>query len=143
MSPFRPVEIKLIVVLSFLVLIGSFLTLLKRQSAITSLDLGIFTGEDYYKYQYSLPSADDTGELDSTETETSGPEAIPDDPLIDINLAGYYDLQTLPGIGPALAARIIEYRDSVGRFQRVEDLLEVDGIGPVKLKRLRGQVVLK
>jgi len=57
--------------------------------------------------------------------------------LLDLNRAGLVELETLPGIGPALAQRIVEHRARVGRFGTLEDLLEVSGIGPATLERLR------
>lgn len=57
--------------------------------------------------------------------------------LIDINRADATELQNLPGVGPVLAERIVAYRDSVGRFERVEDLLDVSGIGETILASLR------
>lgn len=51
------------------------------------------------------------------------------DGLIDLNNADQAALETLPGIGPAIAQRIIEWRDSNGRFVSVDDLLAVSGIG--------------
>ena len=56
---------------------------------------------------------------------------------LDINRATAAELEQLPGIGPALAARIIAKRDSMGGFRRVDDLDAVRGIGPAKLQRLR------
>jgi len=49
-------------------------------------------------------------------------------------------LEELDGIGPTLAARIIEYRDAHGGFRSVEELAEVDGIGEVRLEALRQAV---
>jgi len=56
---------------------------------------------------------------------------------IDINLAEAWLLEALPGIGPSLAAAIIEYRDENGPFRSVEELTRVDGIGSATLERLR------
>ena len=58
---------------------------------------------------------------------------------VRINRASISELQQLPGIGPALAQRIVETRNS-GRFTSVEDLLRVPGIGKAKLAKLRDYV---
>jgi competence protein ComEA len=62
--------------------------------------------------------------------------------LININRATQKELETLPGVGPAYAARIIEYRDSKGYFTKVEDLTKVSGIGPATLEKLRPHVTV-
>ena len=61
---------------------------------------------------------------------------------IDLNRASAADLETLPGIGPATAAKILDWRDSSGPFRSVDDLLSVAGIGPAKLEALRDRVVV-
>jgi competence protein ComEA len=57
--------------------------------------------------------------------------------LVDINEADSKTLQTLPGIGPVLAERIIAYRDEHGPFASVEELASIKGIGPATLEQLR------
>ncbi|MDH3463022.1 MAG: helix-hairpin-helix domain-containing protein, partial [Acidimicrobiia bacterium] len=59
------------------------------------------------------------------------------DGLIDINRADAAELETLPGVGPVLAARIVDYRESVGGFESIEDLLQVAGIGESILASIR------
>mgnify|MGYP001205282259 CR=1 FL=1 len=59
---------------------------------------------------------------------------------IDINQAGSRDLERLPSIGPAMAKRIIDYRQNSGGFRQVEDLMKVKGIGHKKFNRLREHV---
>jgi len=56
---------------------------------------------------------------------------------LDLDSAGVADLDRLPGIGPVLAARIVEHRRLHGRFHHVDELLLVPGIGPRLLERLR------
>ncbi len=56
---------------------------------------------------------------------------------LDLNVAGPEELSALPGIGPALAQRIVAYRTQRGPFAAVDDLLAVPGIGPKTLERLR------
>jgi competence ComEA-like helix-hairpin-helix protein len=62
--------------------------------------------------------------------------------VIDLNLASKVDLETLPGIGPVLAQRIIDYRRAHGPYKKIADLRKVSGIGPKKLERLRLYLVI-
>src|SRR5262245_38906619 len=63
------------------------------------------------------------------------------DGRIDPNVATLEELEGLPGIGPARAAAIVAQRRERGRFRRLEDLLEVPGIGDKTLERLRPYLV--
>ena len=56
---------------------------------------------------------------------------------VDLNRATAADFDQLPGVGPVLAKRMVEYRKSVGRFYAVEDLRAVKGIGKKKFERLK------
>ena len=58
-------------------------------------------------------------------------------PPLDLNRATLGDLIRLPGVGPVLARRILEARETVGRFAGVDDLVGVRGVGSAKLDRLR------
>jgi competence protein ComEA len=60
--------------------------------------------------------------------------------LLDLNRATKQELQALPGVGPVLAGRIVAYRDSVGGFRKVDDLMGVKGIGSATLDRVRDLV---
>jgi len=59
---------------------------------------------------------------------------------VDLNRAGVEELSTLPGVGPVIAGRIVNYREEQGRFGRIEDLLNVRGIGEKKFLQLRDRV---
>jgi len=61
---------------------------------------------------------------------------------VSLNSATAEQLDTLPGIGPALAAQIIAYRQAQGPFTSVEQLTDVPGIGSAKLEQLRALVRL-
>jgi competence protein ComEA len=62
--------------------------------------------------------------------------------LVSLNRAGDKQLQELPGIGPALAGRIIAWREANGGFKSKQDLLKVSGIGPTLLEGLIDLVTL-
>jgi competence protein ComEA len=62
--------------------------------------------------------------------------------LISINRASDKELEELPGIGPALSARIIAWREANGGFKSIEDLLKVSGIGENLLSGLKDSVTL-
>ena len=64
------------------------------------------------------------------------------DGRVHLNSASAPELERLPGIGPALAQKIIQYREQHGPYQRLEDLLQVEGIGPAKLEGLREHIIL-
>ncbi|HRQ76295.1 MAG TPA: ComEA family DNA-binding protein [Phycisphaerales bacterium] len=64
------------------------------------------------------------------------------DMRINLNTATEAELQLLPGIGAALAMRIVEDRQERGAYQSVDDLQRVRGVGPVVLQRLREYVVV-
>lgn len=62
---------------------------------------------------------------------------------VNINKATASELETINGVGPALAEKIIAYRTANGRFATVEDLKNVSGIGEKKFETIRDAVVVK
>jgi len=76
----------------------------------------------------------------TTATVNIGGGATGGATVIDLNAATEQQLDTLPGVGPSTARAIIAYREKHGPFARIEDLLNVRGIGPAKLDALRGLV---
>ena len=59
---------------------------------------------------------------------------------IDLNRATAQDLTQLPGVGEAIAKRIVDFREQHGPFKRVEDLMKVKGIGEKSLEKIRPYV---
>jgi competence protein ComEA len=62
--------------------------------------------------------------------------------LIDINTASSQELETLPGIGPTTAQKIIEYREQNGAFVSIEDIINVSGIGPGIYERIKDLITV-
>ena len=63
-------------------------------------------------------------------------------PVVDLNTATIAELEGLPGVGPATAQAIIDWREQHGPFRSVDQLLEVRGIGEAKLAALRDRVTV-
>ncbi|MDR1590006.1 MAG: ComEA family DNA-binding protein [Oscillospiraceae bacterium] len=80
------------------------------------------------------PTPEPSPELSDTEHDAQG--------RVNINTASAGTLQELRGIGPALSARIIEYREQNGAFTAIDQLLEVTGIGNAKLADIRDHVTV-
>lgn len=62
--------------------------------------------------------------------------------LIDINTASSAELESLPGIGPTTAGKIIAYREQNGPFVRKEDIINVSGIGPGTYERIKDLITV-
>jgi competence protein ComEA len=63
--------------------------------------------------------------------------------LINLNTATVEELDSLPGIGPAIAKRIIDYRESASGFKNVEQITEVSGIGEATLTKIKDLVTVQ
>jgi len=62
---------------------------------------------------------------------------------VNINVASAEQLESLPGIGPKIAQRIITWRKENGKFQKIEDIMAVKGIGEKKFARLKELITVE
>lgn len=86
-------------------------------------------------------SSENSGESSGINTSENGGENSKNNTSrINLNTATLAQLQTLKGVGPKTAERIIAQRKRVGGFRRLEDLLQIKGIGPKTLNKFRGIV---
>lgn len=146
MVPFKPAEIRIIAALTVLALAGSVITILQRQGHFARLNLKMMTEKSIYNYSYSpkeISAANSQASQDQLKTLSTVPVAAPLDAKLDLNHVGLYDLEALPGIGPVMAQRIIDFRDSLGNFKSVDDLKNVKGIGPAKFALIKDKVEIK
>ncbi|MFH1277443.1 MAG: helix-hairpin-helix domain-containing protein [Candidatus Eisenbacteria bacterium] len=81
----------------------------------------------------------------SIEPEAESPgekKEEPEEDRIDLNRCDARELEELPGLGPVLARRVIDWREAHGPYGTVEDLVKVRGIGPKTLRRVRSRLVV-
>lgn len=76
----------------------------------------------------------------STQPTLSGGIAAPGEPLININTATAAELEMLPHIGPTTAQRIVEYRETYGPFETIEEIMEVPGVGRATYEEIRDRI---
>jgi len=93
-------------------------------------------------YVRACVAAEGVGYTVSTRRQAEEPVTPEPMPAVNINTADSELLQTLNGVGPALAERIIEYRRANGPFGEVEELLKVNGIGESTLEGFRDRVTV-
>lgn len=103
-------------------------------TAFLCLIIGIFIGRNLTNSYIKTNSSVNNG-TQSTESTLQQ-----NDGRIDLNTATLQQLELLPGIGNTIAQRILDYRAENGDFERIEDLLKVNGIGEKKLEQIRPYV---
>ena len=62
---------------------------------------------------------------------------------ININKATQTELETIPGVGPSTALKILDYREKNGKFSKIEDIKNVSGIGDAKYEKIKDYITLK
>ena len=136
---------KIVICLVLVILLGGGFWMLKHRHPALFLgepdliaDTKREAGESTPPAESSTPSTD---EVSTTRSEPLRHE--PKGGPIDINTATLEEFQSLPGIGAVIAKRIIDYRTINGKFDVVEDLAEVSGIGDKTIEKLRDRIVAR
>lgn len=104
--------------------------------AFLCLLLGVFLGRGSNKSYIKLQ---DIQSIQTQPTATKEPESLG---KININTATPDHLQLLPGIGESLAERIIDYREQHGDFTKIEELMNVSGIGEKKFANIKDYIMV-
>ncbi|HJF14104.1 MAG TPA: helix-hairpin-helix domain-containing protein [Enteractinococcus helveticum] len=87
-----------------------------------------------------VPDRQTTAEAPPNSLPSGGTGLAGSNPTVNLNTADSTELETLPGVGPATAEKIIAHREQHGAFAQLSDLEAVSGIGPATLERLDGLV---
>jgi competence protein ComEA len=90
---------------------------------------------------FRAPAPKQARSLPDSPPVVRAPSAFANDPLVFLSTAPAESLEVLPGIGPVLARRLVDARESRGPFVTWKDVDRVTGIGPRTLERLRGAAV--
>jgi competence protein ComEA len=80
--------------------------------------------------------------LAASAQDKPAPAAARPATLVNLNTATMAQLETLPGVGPKTAARIVEYRQKSGGFKKIEELMNVKGIGEKAFLKLKPQITV-
>ncbi len=123
MFGFTHQERAVILFLLFALIVGSAIALLKRRNSGFAPEL--------------IPPQSQKSEVDEPLKGNRKPFPNPIRRKVNINTAGLEELESLPGIGPALARRIIDYRTKNGRFKKIEEIEKVSGVGEKSFQRTK------
>ena len=117
------------------------------QADLHSLNLAAKMRDGEQIYVPEIHQVPDVGQTIPTSSSSAAPpqpsvrrSASSNGSRININTATFQELQTLRGIGPTMAQRIIEYRQTSGRFATVDDLTNVKGVGEKTLEKIRDSI---
>ena len=77
------------------------------------------------------------------DTSSEGPQEVLVDKSVNLNTATLEELDLLPGVGPAIAQRIIDYREQNSGFYDIEEIMEVSGIGEKTFAKLEPYITVE
>ena len=123
---------------------------LTENADITKVNLA-YVVEDGIKIKIPSSSEEDIGDEDIIDSKSDDNIIIEENTVpsnnstqtININKATEKEFETLPGIGPSLASKIIEYRNQNGKFESIEDIKNVNGIGDNKYEKIKDLITVK
>ncbi len=134
---FTTQEIRALLLLLTALLVGSGITLYKRTHPHFAPGLVVEKSDltPIGNLQKTVPSPD----RQAIKRSDDPPAPI----KINVNQASEKELEKIPGLGPKLSQRIVEYRNINGPFRRIEDLVKVRGIGPKNLGKIAYYLVVE
>ena len=136
------------------------MVLLLAAAAVTAVVLtGLYSARPLEFYQVTVeatpapaaassqaqPTQEPAGETIPVEEDTSseGPQEVLAEKSVNLNTATLEELDLLPGVGPAIAQRIIDYREQNSGFYDIEEIMEVSGIGEKTFAKLEPYITVE
>ena len=122
---------------------------LKEDADMSKINLALIL-EDGVKIK--IPSVNDNEKIDDNNNSTNDEKIVENMPegnnqnkkeMVNINKASQTELETLPGIGPSIALKIINYRNENGKFSSKEELKKVSGVGENKYENIKELICIK
>lgn len=114
---------------------------LKEGASIKSINLAarLSDGDKIY-----IPNREEEKQIETTEVKgnNTGTVKITKNSKININKASISELKQITGIGESTANKIIDYRENVGKFKKIEDIKEVKGIGDSKYESIKDKITI-
>ena len=114
---------------------------LKEGASIKSINLAarLSDGDKIY-----IPNREEEKQIETTEVKGNNTETvkITKNSKININKASISELKQITGIGESTANKIIDYRENVGKFKKIEDIKEVKGIGDSKYESIKDKITI-
>ena len=92
---------------------------------------------------YVTASSGGVNSKEATNSTQSSSTSDMSSKKVNINTATQEELDTLPGIGPSIASKIIDYREQNGKFNSIEEIKEVSGIGDAKYEKIKASITIK
>jgi len=141
MGGYSRLQVKTLAFLVIAFLVGSIIRFWQNRAPLPAVEPG--TNAHFQAIAESLNVLQNADSLRARVADENAVMPVVPAPMwIHINTASAEELQSLPGIGPVLARRIVEYRQAHGPFQDVDELVRVRGIGKGMLKRIAGKIAL-
>lgn len=134
-------EIKILFFLVFTFLIGVTIKFIKSNSQDSNLSLDYSKSDSIF---FSLSNTETSLNATPSDKQVEKPKNLSlKEKSININKATKSDLVKLPGIGEVLAGNIIKYREENGKFDSIDELLKVKGIGKKKLEKIKQYIYIE
>lgn len=102
----------------------------------------VYDGQKILIASYEESEKRSKSQILAVPAEQSGVSSAADEVRVNINTADSVTLQTIPGIGPSKAERIIEYRNTQGRFQSIDDIKNISGIGDKTFESIKKYITV-